>query len=83
MKLIDVREPDEYEAGHIEGSRNIPLDTLQKSELDLATEATVYVICASGVRSARAVSFLQREKNMKAINVDGGMNKLKKYGMDT
>ena len=68
-KIIDVRTPQEYRSGHIQGARNIPLDTIQ----NFKTNDTVYVICQSGSRSKAAVKYL-RKKGVDAINIQGGLN---------
>ncbi len=60
-KLIDVRSVNEYRAGHIPGSINIPLRELQSrmGELDSPSDDVV-VHCQSGGRSAKATRFLRR-----------------------
>ena len=60
-KLIDVRNVNEYRAGHIPGSINIPLRELQNrmDELDSPSDDVV-VHCQSGGRSANAAGFLRR-----------------------
>ena len=50
--LLDVRTPEEYAAGHVPGSRNIPLDCVGQAELD--REAPLFVYCRSGARSGQA-----------------------------
>ena len=62
--LLDVREPDEWEAGHAPGARHIPLGQLGARAEEIPRTAAIYVICRSGVRSARATQ---------ALNVDDGM----------
>ena len=58
--LIDVRQPDEYEKGHIPGARSIPLQKLRDFSLEVTDMDTpIYVYCLSGARSARAVRALQ------------------------
>ncbi len=69
--LIDVREPDEYEEGHIGGARPIPLATVPDSLDAIPRDTTVYVVCAAGGRSARAVEFLLAQ-GFDAVNVAGG-----------
>ena len=73
IKLLDVREPFEYELCHIPGSRLIPLGELGKrlGELDPADEIVVY--CQVGARSARAVEFLSSKGFRKARNLMGGI----------
>lgn len=68
--LLDVREPDEYAAGHIESAKNIPLNRVQKYHGD-KTKPT-YVICRSGRRSEQAAQLLLL-KGYNVKNVTGGM----------
>lgn len=69
--LIDVREPDEYAAGHAEGAINIPLRDLERQLSSIPSANPVYVICQSGRRSSAAVETLTAHR-IDAINVDGG-----------
>ena len=57
--LLDVRTPDEYWQGHIPGSKNVPLQSLDKVTSFVNNQDTpVFVYCHSGARSAQAVSVL-------------------------
>ncbi len=69
--LIDVREDDEYQDGHVAGAANIPLSTIPDRVDDVSGDRPVLVICAVGGRSARAVEFL-RARGIDATNVAGG-----------
>lgn len=69
--LVDVREEDEYADGHVSGALPVPLSTIPERFGELPTDSPVYVICALGGRSARAVEFL-RAQGIDAINVAGG-----------
>ncbi len=69
--LIDVREPDEYEAGHVPGARLIPLGQVVQRGGEAPRGERVYVICGSGGRSARATQWY-RSQGVDAVNVDGG-----------
>lgn len=69
--LIDVREPGEYATAHVPGAVLIPLGQVAERFDEVPTEGTVYVICASGGRSARAVGHY-RDKGIDAVNVAGG-----------
>ena len=56
--LLDVRTPQEYRQGHIEGFRNIPMDELREQLDALEPGKPVYVICQSGLRSYIACRIL-------------------------
>lgn len=71
--LVDVREDDEYTEAHIDGAQLVPLGTIAESLDAFANGERVYVICAKGGRSARAVEFL-RDRHIDAVNVAGGMD---------
>jgi rhodanese-related sulfurtransferase len=70
---LDVREPDEYAAGHVSGARLIPLSTLAHHLADLPRERDIVVVCRSGRRSGEAVQLLQRSSFDRAVNLAGGM----------
>ncbi len=70
--LLDVREPDEWEAGHAPAAKHIPLGQLGARSAEIPRTAAVYVICRSGVRSARAAQALNAA-GWQALNVDDGM----------
>lgn len=56
--VIDVREVDEYEAGHVPGAILVPLSELADRTGDVPEGEPVYVICRSGGRSAKACGYL-------------------------
>jgi len=70
--LLDVREPHEYEAAKIDGSKLIPLGELPNRLGELDKKAKYVVHCRSGGRSGKAVTLL-REKGFDAVNVAGGI----------
>lgn len=70
--LVDVRRPDEFVAGHIDGAQLLPLDTLSASYSKLPKGITLVVYCRSGHRSAKAVQFLVAHGYGKAISLNGG-----------
>ena len=76
ITILDVREVDEFEAGHIEGALNAPLSTLDKEYEQLDSSKRYYVICQGGMRSERACQFLEA-KGFDVVNVEGGMNQWK------
>jgi phage shock protein E len=56
--ILDVRTPAEYNGGHIKGSINIPLQSLDKNLGKLKKDKAIITCCASGMRSASAKSIL-------------------------
>ena len=72
LSVIDVREVEEFETLHLEGVQNIPLSQLADTYEQLDKDQLYYVICKSGMRSARACQFLA-EQGYDVINVQGGM----------
>lgn len=73
--FIDVREPHEYENGHVPGAQLIPMSQLEQrwSEIPSSVEHVV-IHCASGNRSASACHFLSREKGyLNLYNLSGGL----------
>jgi len=70
--LLDVREQDEWDAGHAPDARLVPLSELQQRVAEVPADTRVLVVCHSGMRSMRATAFL-REQGVDAVNVVGGM----------
>lgn len=70
--LLDVREPGEWEAGHVPGAVHIPLGDLGARYTELAQDRPLYVICRSGARSDRAAQALAGA-GWDASNVSDGM----------
>lgn len=71
-KVIDVREPDEFAAGHVPTAISIPLSTLPDRIDEFRSKGDVYVICQAGGRSMRACQFLADFNINNLINVAGG-----------
>ena len=70
--LLDVRTPQEYREGHIPGSKNIPLQTLDTVETVVKTkDIPLYVYCYSGARSGQAVGKLQCMGYTNVKNIGG------------
>jgi rhodanese-related sulfurtransferase len=79
-QIIDVRKKGEYQGGHIRGSVNIPLNTLQQSLSKIKKDKPVITCCASGMRSASAKSILKASGFTEVHNGGGWMslnNKIK------
>ncbi len=79
--LLDVRELDEYEAGHAPGVISHPLATIPDVWASLPSHRTILCICRVGGRSAQATAFL-REQGLDAINLEGGMQAWAAFGLD-
>jgi len=73
IKVIDVREPDEYQIAHIHGVPLIPLGTLPQRFTELDPNQTIYIHCKSGIRSLKAVSFLKEQGFKYVKSVMGGI----------
>jgi rhodanese-related sulfurtransferase len=72
--VLDVREPSEFEAGHIPGATNKPLSDLQQGNFEgLNTDEKYIVICQSGNRSKQASDILFEEVHT-IVNVSEGMS---------
>lgn len=70
--LLDVRENDEWEAGHASVARHVPLSSVPDVIEDLPRDRVIVCVCRSGGRSARAAQFLA-EQGFDVVNLDGGM----------
>lgn len=69
--IIDVRTPGEYKAGHINGSKNIPLDTISKKVGSISKMNKVIILCCqSGMRSGQATGIL-KSQGIEAYNGGG------------
>ena len=70
-RLIDVRETDEYVAGHVPGAVHVALGTVPQHVDAFRGDGPAYVICRSGARSMRACEYLAQE-GVVAVNIAGG-----------
>jgi rhodanese-related sulfurtransferase len=73
ITLLDVREVDEYDGGHIEGAVNAPLSSLDETKFPYPKDEPIYVICRSGNRSAQAAQLLKERGYKEIYDVSGGM----------
>lgn len=73
-QFVDVRTPGEYKGRHVKEFKNIPLNDLGKRMSELDKDKETYVICQSGMRSARAAGMLKKAGFSDVINVKGGMS---------
>jgi NADPH-dependent 2,4-dienoyl-CoA reductase/sulfur reductase-like enzyme/rhodanese-related sulfurtransferase len=70
--VLDVRNRGEYEAGHLEGAVNIPLDELRYELDSLPRRETIHIHCRSGYRAHLALRILAGKGFQKLVNVTGG-----------
>jgi len=78
---LDVREPDEFRSGHIEGSLAIPLGTLQGEIERLPRDRPVIAYCAAGDRASSAASLLERAGFTDVLNLAGGIEAWREAGL--
>jgi glyoxylase-like metal-dependent hydrolase (beta-lactamase superfamily II)/rhodanese-related sulfurtransferase len=70
--LVDVREPEEFAAGHVPGALNLPQADLASNLDAVPRDRPVYLVCQGGFRSRRAAQFLRQVGYDRVVNVDGG-----------
>ncbi|WP_432982274.1 rhodanese-like domain-containing protein [Dactylosporangium sp. CA-233914] len=71
--LLDVREDDEWAAGHAPGAVHVPMMEIPARLGDIPADRDVFVVCRVGGRSGQVVAFLQQNGLDRTINLDGGM----------
>ena len=70
--LLDVRTPEEYREGHIPGSKNVPLQTIEQvTSVAKGKDTALYVYCQSGVRSRQATGMLKQMGYARVNNIGG------------
>lgn len=74
--ILDVRTPGEYAGGHIKGSKNIPLQSIQQNLSKISKDKVIITCCASGMRSGSAKSILL-SNGFKEVHNGGGWMSLK------
>jgi queuine tRNA-ribosyltransferase len=80
VRILDVRKPDEYDAGHIAGAQNIPLGSLRDHTDALSQRVRYIAVCRSGARSSRATKYLRRA-GLEVVNLEGGMVSWERAGL--
>ena len=73
LKVVDVREPNEYQINRIPGSVLIPLGDIPRRYNELDPNDELIMQCKSGVRSAKAADFLRSVGFTKVLNLKGGI----------
>lgn len=71
-QLIDVREPKEFEAGHILGSRNIPYSQFRQRFKEIRPDKPVYLYDQNGGKSSRAALYLKKRDYTQLYQLQGG-----------
>jgi rhodanese-related sulfurtransferase len=71
--LLDVREPEEWAAGHAPGAHHLPMMEIPQRMTDVPDDADVVVVCRSGGRSGQVVAYLANNGWDNVRNLDGGM----------
>lgn len=79
--LIDVREPNEYAAEHIEGATLFPLSCFEPCKLPDTGGKPIVFQCAGGVRSAKAINACLNEKLAHNAHMAGGLRAWKDAGL--
>jgi len=82
LRLIDVREPHEFETGRIPGAELVPLGQLVARSQSWDRSQTYVMICRSGGRSAQAAAYLASHGFERVINMAGGMLHYEMLGLD-
>jgi rhodanese-related sulfurtransferase len=80
--LLDVREPDEWEAGHAPGAHHLPMMEVPARMAEIPADSEVVVVCRSGGRSGQVVSYLMGNGWENVRNLDGGMQSWAAQGRD-
>ena len=81
--VVDVREPEEFAAGHMTGAKNVPLNQLEEKLAATVKNKTVplLLVCASGARAQRAVAVAKKLGYDKAQAVAGGLKSWKEANL--
>ena len=81
VSIVDVRKSDEFSAGHLRDSKNIPIDDLDKRVGEFDKSHPVLVVCQSGVRASRAAAEFRRVGFSEVYILDGGITEWRSQGL--
>jgi rhodanese-related sulfurtransferase len=71
-QLVDVREPKEFDGGHILGARNIPSSQMRQRFKEIRSDKPVYLYCQNSARSARTALLLKKKGYTQIYQLKGG-----------
>ena len=71
-RVVDVRETDEYQSGHVPGAIHVALSSVLEQVSEFQFDVPVYIVCRSGGRSMQACDFLHEAGITNVVNVAGG-----------
>jgi rhodanese-related sulfurtransferase len=77
FNFIDVRKPEEFAAGHIDGAKNIPVDDLEQRLDSLDRNKMTILYCKAGKRCLRAADILSKENFEDVLVLQGGYDAFK------
>ena len=81
--IVDVREPNEFKAGHLPNARNVPLGKIEEGAKVLEKYKTkpILMVCQTGARSGQAAGKLRNQGFAEVVTLAGGMNAWQQAGM--
>ena len=74
-QLIDVREPSEFDAGHVLGARNIPVTQMKQRLIEMRKDKPVYLYCQGETRASRAAQLLHKKGYKDIYLLKGGFKR--------
>lgn len=80
VQILDVREPEEWAAGHIEGALHLPMDQVTTRLDEVDRERPVVAVCRSGRRSDEVAKYLSSQ-GIAAENMPGGLEQWADEGL--
>lgn len=83
LRILDVRRESEYEAEHVVGATNLPLDFINDQIGEIDKNTAYFIHCAGGYRSMIAASILKSRGYGKIVDIAGGFQAISKTGLPT
>ncbi len=78
--IVDVREPSEFQEGHIKGAKLVPLGSVEQGVAGIPKDREIVLVCRSGRRSGKARELLAGRGYTRLQNMEGGMLAWEKNG---